>query len=105
MRLAVDPPRPLRAYTLTPPPKPLNANSFPYYYYARFVESQGDGAGHTGDMDCVSVAEPVGWCGGVAKQALPNCSQPKAGVAPDDQGCFDRITDYAVLLAQQICNA
>ena len=85
---------------------------FPMYYYARFVESQGDGNGFTpmphGDsMFCATVIDPVGQCGGVAAQKLPNCSQPVNGVAPsdDDQSCFNRITDLAVSLAAKLCAA
>ena len=78
---------------------------FPYYYYARFVESQGDGAGTTGDMFCATVLAPVGQCGGVAAQGKPNCSQPVSGVAPtpDNQACLDSITSYAIALAQGVC--
>ena len=80
---------------------------FPYYYYARFVESQGDGAGRTGDMFCATVMSPVGQCGGVAARAQPNCSQPVSGRAPSaaDQACLDGIVAYAVSLAQGLCTA
>lgn len=85
---------------------------FPMYYYARFVESQGDGNGNTptpqGDsMFCATVIDPVGQCGGIAAQKLPNCSQPVQGVAPsaDDQACFNRITDLAIVLANKLCAA
>lgn len=71
------------------------------------VESQGDGAGHTGDMFCMTVMDPVGQCGGVESQGLANCSQPVAGVAPSaaEQACLNRITDKAIAFAQQICSA
>jgi hypothetical protein len=80
---------------------------FPYYYYARFVESQGDGSGHTGAMFCQTVMSPVGQCGGIASQGRPNCSQPLAGQAPApaDQACLDSIVALAVQLAQQVCSA
>jgi hypothetical protein len=79
---------------------------FPYYYYARFVESQGEN-GLTGDMFCSTVLAPVGVCGGVAAQGKPNCTQPTSGVAPGaaDQACYDSIVDYAVTLAQGLCSA
>jgi hypothetical protein len=79
---------------------------FPYYYYAKFVESQGDGAGTTGDMFCATVLEPVGLCGGVAAKGRANCSQPVSGVAPsaEQQECLDGIVEYAVQLAQQLCS-
>ena len=78
---------------------------FPMYYYARFVESQGDGNGDTEGMFCSTVMNPVGACGGVAAQGLPNCTQPKQGVAPSqgDQACFNRITDLAISLANGLC--
>ena len=77
------------------------------YYYARFVESQGDGSGHTGDMFCDTVMDPVGQCGGVASQGRPNCTQPVSGVAPSvaDQACLDSITQLAIQLAQGLCSA
>lgn len=77
------------------------------YYYARYVESQGDGSGHTGDMFCDTVMNPVGQCGGVAAQGRPNCSQPVSGVAPSpaDQACLDSITELAIQLAQGVCSA
>jgi hypothetical protein len=78
---------------------------FPYYYYARFVESQGDGAGHTGEMFCDTVMSPVGQCGGVAARGVPNCSQPASGVAPaaNEQACLDGITTLAIQLARGVC--
>ena len=78
---------------------------FPLYYYARFVESQGDGNGDTQGMFCATVVDPVGVCGGVAAQGLPNCTQPKQGVAPSggDQACYNRITDLAITLASGLC--
>jgi hypothetical protein len=80
---------------------------FPYYYYAKFIESQGDGNGNTGDMFCVTFLSPVGKCGGIAKNNQPNCAQPINGVAPSvtDQACLNGITDYAIELAQAICKA
>ena len=80
---------------------------FPYYYYARFVESQGDGSGLTGGMFCATVMHPVGQCGGIAAQGRPNCSQPVSGQAPAaaDQACLDGIVALAVQLAQKICAA
>jgi chitinase len=80
---------------------------FPYYYYARMVESQGDGSGHTGGMFCDTVMAPVGQCGGVAAQGKPNCSQPVSGQAPAaaDQACLDSITELAIQLAGGICKA
>ena len=80
---------------------------FPYYYFARFVESQGDGNGNTGDMFCATVMNPVGQCGGVASQSKPNCSQPIAGQAPsnEDQTCLDSITTLAIRLADALCSA
>lgn len=78
---------------------------FPYYYYARFVESQGDASGLTEGMFCDTVMSPVGQCGGVPSQNKPNCSQPKSGVAPSptDQACLDSITDLAIKLADALC--
>jgi hypothetical protein len=80
---------------------------FPYYYYARFVESQGDGAGNTGGMFCMTVMSPVGQCGGIAAQGRPNCSQPISGQAPpaDNQACLDAIVALAVQLAEGVCQA
>jgi hypothetical protein len=80
---------------------------FPYYYYARFVESQGDGSGLTAGMFCATTIAPVGQCGGIAAQGRANCSQPVAGEAPPpgNQACFDGIVDLAVQLAQQVCKA
>ncbi len=71
------------------------------------MESQGDGAGNTGDMFCMTVMDPVGQCGGVVTQNKPNCSQPITGQAPtsSNQACLNGITDTAMGLAQQICNA
>ena len=79
---------------------------WPYYYYARFVESQGDGAGLTGNMTCVTVANPVGACGGIPSQGKPNCAQPISGQAPSAsaQACLNSIVDYAIQLAQGLCN-
>jgi len=82
---------------------------FPYYYYARFVESQGDGKGMTGDMHCSSLPgrAGVGSCGGIPSQNKPDCAQPTNGSAPSraDQQCLDSITDKAVELAKKICSA
>lgn len=80
---------------------------FPYYYYARFVESQGDGKGMTGNMHChtMPVSGAVGTCGGVPSESIPDCAQPGSGKAPngETQQCLDSITDYAVKLANGIC--
>jgi hypothetical protein len=80
---------------------------FPYYYYARFVESQGDDSGTTNGIFCDTVMNPIGACGGVAAQNKPNCSQPTSGVAPSaaDQACLDSITELAVQLAEGVCKA
>ena len=80
---------------------------FPYYYYARMVESQGDGNGMTGDMFCATVLNPVGQCGGIPSQGKPNCTQPVAGQAPtaENQACLDSIVALAVQLAQGLCAA
>lgn len=90
-----------------PTPRVLLTHRFPYYYYARFVESQGDGAGNTGDMFCMTVMDPVGQCGGVASQQKPNCSQPVNGQAPsaENQACLNTIVDTAVTLAKKVCAA
>ena len=80
---------------------------YPMYYYARFVESQGDGSGLTAGMFCDTVMSPVGQCGGIAAQGRANCSQPVSGQAPSpsDQACLDGIVSLAVQLAQQLCSA
>lgn len=99
MRLPID--------TLTRPPPLRNTRRFPYYYYARFVESQGDGFGNTGDMFCSTIMSPVGVCGGIASQNKPNCSQPVNGQAPsaENQACFNGIVDNAIALAKKVCAA
>merc|ERR1712136_228714 len=63
---------------------------FPYYYYARFVEANGDGTGMTGEMHC---------------HTIPVCDQPVNGQAPKDQACLDSITTFAIKLAQDHCAA
>ena len=73
------------------------------------MESQGDGNGMTGPMYCSTMpvsGTPVGACGGIPSQSVPNCAQPVAGQAPSptDVTCFNRITDYAIALAQAQCN-
>ena len=80
---------------LTPPPP------------QRFVESQGDGNGLTGDMTCVTVANPVGACGGIPSKGQPNCAQPVSGQAPppSNLACLNGIIDYAIQLAQGLCAA
>jgi len=64
---------------------------FPYYYYAKFVESQGDGKFMTGDMHCVTMG---GSCGGIPAKNQPDCPQPINGKAPSDlaQACLNGIT-------------
>lgn len=73
---------------------------FPYYYYAKFVESQGDGKGTTGSMHCDTMA---GNCGGIPSEHIADCLQPISGQAPSDQPCLNRITELAVELATAIC--
>merc|ERR1712228_211323 len=80
---------------------------FPYYYYAKFVESQGNGSGMTGNMHChtMPIAGAVGTCGGIPSKNIPDCAQPVHGKAPEakDQACLDSITDLALKLAKDIC--
>lgn len=81
---------------------------YPYYYYARFLESQGDGKGMTGEIHCHSMPMPgskVGACGGIPSKNVPDCPQPVNGKAPsaDAQKCYDRITNAAIVLAEAIC--
>merc|ERR1739849_19819 len=81
---------------------------FPYYYYARMVESMGDpSTSMTGDMHChtMPVNHKVGTCGGVPSKGIPDCDRPVKGKAPDakTQECLDRIADKAVELATQHC--
>jgi len=82
---------------------------FPYYYYARFVESQGDGTGMTAEMHChtMPVSGEVGTCGGIPSEKKPDCNQPVNGEAPDDetQKCLDRITDKALELVEPFCTS
>jgi hypothetical protein len=82
---------------------------FPYYYYAKFVESQGDGSGMTHGMHCHTMPghKAVGSCGGIPKKNIPDCAQPIPGKAPHPahQACLDSITDLAVKLAKGICTA
>jgi len=73
---------------------------WPYYYYARFVESLGDGKGMTEMMHCDTT---TGLCGAIPSQQLSDCQQPTSGEAPKDQQCFNRITELAIKLASQIC--
>jgi len=80
---------------------------WPYYYYARFLESQGDSKGMTGDMHChtMPVNHAVGTCGGIPSQNIPDCDQPVTGKAPSaqNQKCLDSITDRAIQIAKEIC--
>jgi hypothetical protein len=80
---------------------------FPYYYYARFVEANGDGTGMTGEMHChtMPVSGKVGTCGGLPSKNIPDCDQPVNGQAPKDQACLDSITTLAIKLAQDHCAA
>jgi hypothetical protein len=72
---------------------------FPFYYYAKFVESQGEN-GMTQNMHCDTLKE----CGGIPSSNLPDCKQPVNGAVISDLDCYNRITDFAIRLAQGICS-
>ena len=77
---------------------------FPYYYYARFLESQGNGRGMTGDVHCKTTGASAG-CGGIPSRKIPDCQQPTNGKPPGDeiQQCLNGITEQAIRLAEGLC--
>ena len=61
--------------------------------------------GMTGTMHCKTTGAGAA-CGGIPSQNIPDCAQPTDGQAPSEdlQSCLNRITDFAIELAQKVCN-